>query len=302
MSPLHTAWPIVLILCAGSVAAQDDAGTAPQPLVSEAAALPSPPPPKDFTFKRVRVGTPVAGRRITIQIDPEEQRALLAARPALPEKSAVGDAPAPGAVPSPAKPAAHAWFWTQLSPGFDGIGPGRLDAALAALDSTQGSSVRRPRLQHLQTIAERHGTDILRATIGTQVSPAFALAVIGVESAGRTDAVSHAGATGLMQLMPDTATRFGVTDSRDAAQNIRGGVAYLDWLLSEFGRDPLLALAGYNAGEGAVREHDGVPPYAETRDYVPKVLAAWSVAKGLCVTPPLYISDGCVFRVSAAGG
>ena len=73
---------------------------------------------------------------------------------------------------------------------------------------------------------------------------------------------------------------------------------YLDWLLGEFAGDPVLALAGYNAGEGAVRDNRGVPPYAETRAYVPKVLAAFSVARGLCQTPPVLISDGCVFAVN----
>jgi soluble lytic murein transglycosylase-like protein len=73
-------------------------------------------------------------------------------------------------------------------------------------------------------------------------------------------------------------------------------VAYLDWLMTEFGGDPVLVLAGYNAGEGAVRKNGGVPPYAETRDYVPKVLAAFQVARSLCVTPPQLASDGCVFK------
>ena len=152
-----------------------------------------------------------------------------------------------------------------------------------------------PRLQHLQDIARSNGIDILRATVGTKVSPALVLAVISVESAGRTDAVSRAGAAGLMQLMPDTAARFGVQNSMIAAENISGGVKYLDWLMGEFDRDPILVLAGYNAGEGSVRKHAGVPPFAETRDYVPKVLAAFQVAQGLCLTPPELISDGCVF-------
>lgn len=65
--------------------------------------------------------------------------------------------------------------------------------------------------------------------------------------------------------------------------------------MGEFDRDPILVLAGYNAGEGSVRKHAGVPPFAETRDYVPKVLAAFQVAQGLCLTPPELISDGCVF-------
>jgi soluble lytic murein transglycosylase-like protein len=88
----------------------------------------------------------------------------------------------------------------------------------------------------------------------------------------------------------------------DPAQNIKGGVAYLNWLSKEFNRDPLMMLAAYNAGEGAVRANDGVPPYAETRDYVPKVLAAWQVAQGLCQSPPELISDPCVFKVIASGG
>ncbi|MDG1351725.1 MAG: lytic transglycosylase domain-containing protein [Sulfitobacter sp.] len=130
-----------------------------------------------------------------------------------------------------------------------------------------------------------------------KVSPGLALAVISVESSGRTDAVSSAGAQGLMQLMPDTASRFGVVDSSVTQQNISGGVKYLDWLMGEFANDPILVLAGYNAGEGSVRKHAGVPPFAETRDYVPKVLAAFQVAKGLCKTPPELISDGCVFNL-----
>jgi len=96
--------------------------------------------------------------------------------------------------------------------------------------------------------------------------------------------------------MPPTAARFGVSDSFVPAQNIAGGVAYLDWLMAEFGNDPVMVLAAYNAGEGAVRKNGGVPPYAETRGYVPKVLAAFQVAKGLCMTPPQLATDGCVFR------
>ena len=120
---------------------------------------------------------------------------------------------------------------------------------------------------------------------------------MSVESSGRVDAVSSAGAQGLMQLMPDTASRFGVIDSTVPKQNIAGGIKYLDWLMGEFANDPILVLAGYNAGEGSVRKHAGVPPFAETRDYVPKVLAAFQVAKGLCKTPPELISDGCVFNL-----
>jgi soluble lytic murein transglycosylase-like protein len=118
---------------------------------------------------------------------------------------------------------------------------------------------------------------------------------MSVESGGKVDAISSAGAQGLMQLIPATATRFGVDDANNATQNIKGGVAYLDWLMNEFNGDVVLALAGYNAGENAVKDNSGVPPYAETRAYVPKVLAAFQVARGLCMTPPDLPTDGCVF-------
>jgi soluble lytic murein transglycosylase-like protein len=157
-------------------------------------------------------------------------------------------------------------------------------------------------MQAMQGLAQTYGTEILKATLGTQVSPALVLAVMGIESGGKADAVSPKGAEGLMQLIPATAARFGVTDSKDVAQNIKGGVAYLDWLMGQFDRDALMVLAAYNAGEGAVAANDGVPPYAETRDYVPKVLAAWTVAQGLCASPPQLVTDPCVFKVIAAGG
>lgn len=103
------------------------------------------------------------------------------------------------------------------------------------------------------------------------VEEAIVRAIIHAESAYNPTALSRAGAQGLMQLMPPTAARFGVTDSYDAAQNIRGGVQYLSWLLKRFNGDLTLAAAGYNAGEGAVDRHGGVPPYSETRYYVQRV-------------------------------
>ena len=241
-----------------------------------------PKPFADFSAKRVK--PPQAGqKRITIQIDPEAQAEQLAV-----------ETPNP-ASPSPSNPVgSYAWFWEKVSPEAAQSGPGRLDVAMSTLAGAS-AKVSAPRLQQMQDIAKINGIDILRSTIGTQVSPALVLAVITVESAGRADVVSGAGAQGLMQLMPDTAARFGVTDSLVATQNITGGVKYLNWLMEEFENDPILVLAGYNAGEGSVRKHAGVPPFAETRDYVPKVLAAFQVAKGLCMTPPELISDGCVF-------
>ncbi|KAA0583150.1 transglycosylase SLT domain-containing protein [Azospirillum sp. B21] len=100
------------------------------------------------------------------------------------------------------------------------------------------------------------------------VDPALVLAVVQAESAFRTDAVSPKDAAGLMQLIPDTADRFGVGNVFDPKENITGGVKYLRWLLAYFQGDVTLALAGYNAGEGAVDRYKGVPPYEETRNYV----------------------------------
>ncbi len=254
----------------------------------------------DFTFRRVKVAD-IGASRITVQIDPAEQAARLAALPAATPWSAP-DAPAgatPGATPGAAS---YAWFWDRIEPGLGPVAD-RFPRAIATLgQGPGGTAVGAPRMQDLQGIVAAHGTDILKATVGTDVSPALVLAVIGIESAGRTDAVSRAGAQGLMQLIPATADRFGVGDAMDPAQNIAGGVAYLDWLMGEFDRDPLMVLAAYNAGEGAVRSSGGVPPFAETRDYVPKVLAAWQVAQGLCLTPPELVSDPCVFRIIAATG
>ena len=103
------------------------------------------------------------------------------------------------------------------------------------------------------------------------VDEAVVRAIIHAESAYNPTALSRAGAQGLMQLMPPTAARFGVSDSYDASQNIRGGVQYLAWLLKRFNGDLTLAAAGYNAGEGAVDRHGGVPPYSETQYYVRRV-------------------------------
>jgi soluble lytic murein transglycosylase-like protein len=100
------------------------------------------------------------------------------------------------------------------------------------------------------------------------VDPRFIHAVIWQESKYDTHARSHAGAQGLMQLMPATAKRFGCDDPNDPVSNINAGTKYLSWLLKRFSGNVELALAGYNAGEGAVDKYDGVPPYDETRNYV----------------------------------
>jgi len=253
-----------------------------------------PSPFPDFSAKRIKPPTSDGSRRINVQITPQDLARQGPPSQARPQPPADGAAPAAPATPPKGR---YGWFWDTVSTSSRGeTGPGRLDPALQRLaGAPAGKAVAAPRLQQLQRIVDTQGVEILRATVSTRVSPALVLAVIAVESGGKADAVSGAGAEGLMQLMPATAARFGVNDSFDTAQNIRGGVAYLDWLMDRFDGDPILVLAGYNAGEGSVRDHDGVPPFAETRDYVPKVLAAYKVAMGLCRTPPLLISDGCVF-------
>ncbi|WP_395704198.1 transglycosylase SLT domain-containing protein [Aquabacterium sp.] len=107
-----------------------------------------------------------------------------------------------------------------------------------------------------------------------QLAPQLVLAVMATESNFDPLAVSPKNAQGLMQLIPDTAARFQVRKLSDPTQNIRGGMAYLRWLLAYFEGDVALALAAYNAGEKAVDRYRGVPPYAETRMYVRRILAA----------------------------
>ncbi|MEO0484851.1 MAG: lytic transglycosylase domain-containing protein [Pseudomonadota bacterium] len=244
---------------------------------------PTPQPFKDFTFKRVKPPEPGATRRITVQIAPAGVAVTAPAATVKPSASA-----------SAAPPPEHAYataFWAALSSKPKTPGPGRLLDAMEAL-----SGVPAPRLQELHSMADAYGRVLMAQSAGTQVSPAFALAVMAVESGGDVRALSSAGAAGLMQLMPATAARFGVGDVFAPADNIGGGMAVLNHLMEVYGGDPVLVLAGYNAGEGAVRDHGGVPPFAETRAYIPKVLAAFAVARTLCVTPPYFVSDGCVFQ------
>jgi soluble lytic murein transglycosylase-like protein len=109
---------------------------------------------------------------------------------------------------------------------------------------------------------------IFRAGERNGVDPRLLHAVIWQESKYKLGARSHAGAQGYMQLIPATAERFNCRDAYDTVQNIEAGTKYLRWLLERFDGNIVLALAGYNAGEGAVDKYDGVPPYNETQNYV----------------------------------
>ena len=121
----------------------------------------------------------------------------------------------------------------------------------------------------LNTLA--YSSEIRTAVAQFGVEEAVVRAIIHAESAYRPNAISHAGAQGLMQLIPATASRFGVTDPFDPAQNIRGGVQYLAWLMKRYSSNLTLVAAAYNAGEGAVDRNGGVPPYSETQRYVQRV-------------------------------
>jgi soluble lytic murein transglycosylase-like protein len=118
---------------------------------------------------------------------------------------------------------------------------------------------------------DAYASEISAAAAQYGVDEAIVRAIIHAESSYNPNALSRVGAQGLMQLMPATARRFGVSNAFDPAQNIRGGVQYLAWLLKRFNGDLTLAAAGYNAGEGAVDKYKGVPPYGETQRYVQRV-------------------------------
>jgi len=162
----------------------------------------------------------------------------------------------PPVAPPTAAPGA---FAAQLSSAqaATGAGPALATAPVAGAGggSTQYDA-------QIQAAAQRHGLD-----------PALLKGLIRQESNFNPNAGSPAGAQGLTQLMPGTAAALGVTNAKDPAQAIEGGAKYLAQQLKAFGGDVTKALAAYNAGPGAVQRHGGVPPYAETQDYVRKVQA-----------------------------
>ncbi len=118
---------------------------------------------------------------------------------------------------------------------------------------------------------DAYQNEIRAAALHFGVEEAIVRAIIHAESAYRANARSNKGAQGLMQLIPATAARFGVTNAYDPAQNISGGVQYLAWLMKRYSSNLTLVAAAYNAGEGAVDRNGGVPPYAETQRYVVRV-------------------------------
>jgi len=138
-------------------------------------------------------------------------------------------------------------------------------SAAPAADSGRTALDRADLRQLVQTISREHGVD-----------PKLVDALVRVESSYDPNAVSRRGAMGLMQLMPATAKRLNVDDPFDPEKNIRGGVKEFSRLVDQYSGNLQFALAAYNAGEGAVARYRGVPPYAETRNYVSRILTIYT--------------------------
>lgn len=154
---------------------------------------------------------------------------------------------------------------------------------------------------------------ILRTATTHQVDAALVKAVMHIESAFNPHAVSNKGAQGLMQLMPETAQRYGAEDLFDPVQNVRAGVLYLKDLQKLFKNNTRLVLAAYNAGENAVLRHKGIPPYDETQDYVRKVMKMHreymtvekqtiTVASAVVPTPRKLVTAAAPVTPSSASG
>ena len=133
---------------------------------------------------------------------------------------------------------------------------------------------------------DRHARQFRAAAKATGVDDAWLRAVAHAESAFDEKAVSPKGAQGVMQLMPETASEYGVTDPLSPTQSINGGARYMQSLLRRYHGDRSLAAAAYNAGIGVVARYGGVPPYAETRQYVDKVLALYGAYRQAMGTAP----------------
>jgi soluble lytic murein transglycosylase-like protein len=185
---------------------------------------------------------------------------------------------------SPSPSAASSWFWDEV--------PSQIDAGSRAKAMQVVANARNQRERIFGTKAQarrvlvRWRPEIQAAARKAGINEALIVAIVIVESGGNPNAISPKGARGLGQLMPGTALRYGVQDALNPAENLRGAATYLSDLIIMFRGDLVLALAAYNSGENAVLKYRGVPPYAETRGYVPRVLAAFETAGDFCAFHP----------------
>ncbi|HWM76939.1 MAG TPA: lytic transglycosylase domain-containing protein [Methylomirabilota bacterium] len=154
---------------------------------------------------------------------------------------------------------------------------------IGALSGTAQGWLRLP-----EAVRARFGEEIREVAARHGVAADLVEAVIRVESAFNPRAVSNKGAQGLMQLMPRTASSLGVRDAFDPRENIDGGVRHLRYLLDRYPGNVPLALAAYNAGEKAVDHYGGIPPYAETQQYVQKILGPGGAGSGRGVRNVVY--------------
>ncbi len=239
---------------------------------------------------RSYVSTRVKGARCTVVGSYDSAKAPAPAPPAAPKPAAKAPATAPApasASATPAKPAAtprvvQGQVYSYIK---DGVRHYSSRRPVGGEGATAMRTISYSYVENCYACAAGDAVDFARVRLNTSayeaevaaaareygVDEAVVRAVIHAESAFNPRALSRVGAQGLMQLMPATAERFGVSNAFDASQNIRGGVKYLAWLLKRFDGNVTLAAAGYNAGEGAVDKYDGVPPYKETQRYVERV-------------------------------
>jgi soluble lytic murein transglycosylase-like protein len=169
--------------------------------------------------------------------------------------------------------------WLKLAAERGNIYAPQMLHRLGAVEAAKPSGCKEPEPVHVVVPPAVIAKLVANNAAKYRVDPKLVLAVIATESAFQSDAVSSKNAQGLMQLIPETAQRFGVKNVFDPADNIRGGTMYLRWLLAHFRGNTALAIAAYNAGENAVDRYDGVPPYPETKAYVAKVRHLYAPAQ-----------------------
>jgi len=191
---------------------------------------------------------------------------------------------------------ASSWFWNRVPARIDDGSRARAMSVVAYARErgmqfgVSAASARRVLVRWLPEIEAAAGSG--------GINSALLAALVLVESGGDPRAVSPKGAMGLGQLMPGTVRRYGVRDPWNPAENLKASASYLSDLIDMFRGDLVLALAAYNSGEGAVLQYRGVPPYPETRDYIPRVLGAFELTGRFCETPPRAARRRCELRRS----